>query len=97
LSLEELAAQPDTTVTRSVGADGQEIVEIRRGGVVIIRRGNEQMSEDRSGRGAVMCMRGFLAASRAAMEVCGAESDGPLKTSLDEALSKIDDFVFLIA
>jgi hypothetical protein len=93
LSLEALAAQPGTIVTKSTGQNGKEVVEIRRGGVVITRTDEGEVAIDESGHGAVMCARAFLLYARGAVETCGSADDANLKVYLDRAIGEVDDFI----
>jgi hypothetical protein len=93
LSLEALTVQPGTLVTKSTGQNGEEVVEIRRGGVVITRTAGQEVAIDESGHGAVMCMRAFLLFAREAVEACGSADDADMKAYLDGAIGEVDDFI----
>ena len=93
LSLETLAVQPGTQVTKWTEPNGSEVVEIRRGGVVITRTTQGELAEDESGYGAIMCARAFLLYARGAIETCGSSDDASLKAYLDGAIDEVDDFI----
>lgn len=83
---ELVAKRPDATIT---GEKGHRTAHFS-GGVTISEDG---LGMDDSGKGAVLCTGGMLLEARAFTSVCdnGKETDATRR--LDEALSKINDFI----
>ncbi|MEA1652060.1 hypothetical protein UAJ10_23980 [Nitrospirillum sp. BR 11164] len=51
------------------------------------------MIEDRSGHGAVMCLRELYIGLREGLDLCRQDGDDALRRFMDEGLDQIDDFV----
>ena len=93
LDLAALAKQPGTEVIRR-SEGGKEIVEIRRGGVVITRqRGVTIAAVDHSGHGAVLCAWRIYVDTLAALEVCQPDTHAALRQDLLQATEAIADFI----
>src|SRR5581483_3418387 len=88
-----LAQQPGSEVSRRA-QDGREIVEIRRGGVVITEADGRLVSAvDRSGHGAVLCAWRVYVDTIAALDVCEPAGHPELRQDLREAIDKMADFI----
>ncbi|WP_040846500.1 hypothetical protein [Nitrospirillum viridazoti] len=80
-------------------ARGNETREITYAGGVVARQwrdgsGRPQtVMEDRSGHGAVLCLREIYVAVREGLDICRRDGDEPLRRFMDESLDQIDDFV----
>jgi hypothetical protein len=93
LDLAALAKQPGTEVIRRAEG-GKEIVEIRRGGVVITREhGIAIAAVDRSGHGAVLCAWRIYVDTLAALDVCQPGAHEELRQDLIQATEAIADFI----
>jgi hypothetical protein len=59
-------------------------------GIQTIRRGDTVTKVDRTGKGAVLCMRGILQAMRTVGQACHAGADPDFQQELRAALARID-------
>ncbi|MBB6251481.1 hypothetical protein [Nitrospirillum iridis] len=94
----DVPTPPNATVRLDHDAQGNETRRIDYpGGVVAqqVRRGGkvQTLVEDRSGHGAVLCLRMIYLGLREGLDVCRQEGDGPARAFMDEALDQLDDFV----
>ncbi|WP_145750376.1 hypothetical protein [Nitrospirillum amazonense] len=89
----------DATVRLGRDARGNETREITYAGGVVARQwrdgsGKPQtVMEDRSGHGAVLCLREIYVALREGLDTCRQDGDEALRRFMDEGLQQIDDFV----
>ncbi|TWB38755.1 hypothetical protein FBZ91_10683 [Nitrospirillum viridazoti] len=87
------------TVRLGRDARGNETREITYAGGVVARQwrdgsGKPQtMVEDRSGHGAVLCLREIYIGLREDLDICRQDGDDALRRVMDEGLDRIDDFV----
>jgi hypothetical protein len=93
LDVAALAKQPGTEVIRR-SEGGREIVEIRRGGVVITQEGGVMTAAvDRSGHGAVLCAWRVSVDTLVALDVCQPGGHDELRQDLARATDAIADFI----
>src|SRR5271167_419646 len=93
LDLAALAKQSGTEVIRRSDG-GKDVVEIRRGGVVITQeRGVTIAAVDHSGHGAVLCAWRIYVDTLVALDVCQPGAHGELRQDLVEATDAIADFI----
>ncbi len=96
--LDALIERPGTKVVVGREKDGAEIREIHLlSGVSFFetRRGSKESSYsvDRSGLNAVMCIWQLYVDLRTAMDTCPSSADESLKTELDDAINRINEFI----
>ncbi len=75
------------------GQAGPGPAEALVNGIQTIRRGDTVTKVDRTGKGAVLCMRGILQAMRAVGQACHAGADPDFQQELRAALARIDRFI----
>ena len=93
IDADALAKRPDTEVVRRTEGDRQ-IVEIRRGGVVITEEnGVVKSALDNSGHGAVLCAWKVSVDILAALDVCVPGQHPALRQDMADAVAKIADFI----
>ncbi len=93
-----MLGKPGTKVVYGKDASGNETRELRlASGVTVtqIRHGKQvqNVENDVSGHGAVMCAWGIYLQLREQLESCNASGNEPLKKNLDTAISRIGDFI----
>jgi len=94
-----LADQPGVEITTGQNTNGDETRDILLPGKVSIHETRhddkiERVEQDISGHGAVMCVWGIYTALRSVFDLCPTNSgDEELKTALDDAINRIDDFI----
>jgi hypothetical protein len=98
IDFEALATQPGTELTRSHDANGDEILELHRGGVVITQRfhdGKAVKTEtvDRSGKDAVFCVWELWVSLREDFATCYPDSHPDIHEELDSDLEDINRFI----
>jgi hypothetical protein len=93
IDADALAKRPDTEVARRTDGDKQ-IVEIRRGGVVITEEdGIVKTAVDHSGHGAVLCAWKVSVDIVVALDVCVPGQHPALRRDMADAVAAIADFI----
>jgi hypothetical protein len=98
IDFDALAAQPGTEVIRSRDPNGDELLELRRAGVVITQRlhdGKAVKTEtvDRSGKDAVFCVWELWVSLREDFATCYADSHADIHEELDSDIEAINRFI----
>ncbi|MCJ2016053.1 hypothetical protein MKK84_01190 [Methylobacterium sp. E-065] len=75
------------------GPPGPASAEALVNGIQTIRRGDTVTKVDRTGKGAVLCMRGILQAIRAVGQACHEDADPEFQRELKTSLDPIDQFI----
>ena len=75
------------------GPPGPASAETLVNGIQTIRRGDTVTKVDRTGKGAVLCMRGILQAIRAVGQACHEDADPEFQQELKTSLDPIDQFI----